>query len=102
MNKEYFCSQLGHSVELSKERLVHIFERHPELQDFADELELTINNPEFILKKVTGELLLIRWFRHVINGKFITAVVVNNESFERKWVVTAFITRKSPKGELYE
>lgn len=102
MNLEYYCSQLGQKIELNTERLDHIFERHPELQDLANELELTIKDPEIILKKVTGELLLIRWFHNVINGKFITAVVVNNQAHGRKWVVTAFVSRKCPTGDLYE
>lgn len=102
MNREYFCSKLRQRVELTKERLTHILERHPELLDFPDELQLTINSPEVILKKVTGELLLIRWFHHVINGKFISVVVINDEVSDRKWVVTAFVSRKSPSGELYE
>ncbi len=61
-----------------------------------------MKNPEMILLKITGELLLIRWFQHVINGKFIVAVVVNSETSNRKWVVTAFVSRKCPIGELYE
>lgn len=80
----------------------HIFERHPELQDFESELELTIRNPEIILQKQTGELLLIRWFENVIDGKIITAVVINDQITKRKWVVTSFITRSCPKGGLYE
>ena len=102
MDIEYLCLKLGQIIELNTERLDHIFERHPELQDFESELELTVRNPEIILQKQTGELLLIRWFENVINGKFITAVVINDQITERKWVVTAFITRRCPKGELYE
>lgn len=102
MEMRYFCSKLGQIVELNLERLDHIYERHSELQDFAIELELTIKNPDIILQKITGELLLIHWFENVINGKFITAVVINDQVKERKWVVTAFTTRSCPKGELYE
>ncbi len=102
MNIAYFCSKLGQIIELNSDRLDHIFKRHSELQDFPNELELTIISPDLILKKFTGELLLIRWFQHVINGKFITAVVITDELNDRKWVVTAFVSRKIPSGELYE
>ncbi len=102
MQTEYLCLKLGQIIELSPERLSHILQRHVELRDFLLEFELTINNPEFILQKQAGELLLIRWFENIINGKFITAVVINDQTLDRKWIITAFITRTCPKGELYE
>lgn len=82
---KYFCKKLVGQIELSKERLAHIQDRHPDL----------------ILLKPTGEILLIHWFPHVLNGKFLTVVVIIDDSLNRNWIITAFVTRKLPKGDLY-
>ena len=102
MKTVYFCLKLAQNIELQIERLDHILDRHPELCSLLTELSLTIQNPELVLLKETGELLFIRWFKDVLNGKFMTVVVIKSDTINRWWVVTAFVTRKLPHGELYE
>lgn len=99
--EEYlFCQSLDVDLHLTKERLKHIIERHPEFKNLVQEFRETIYRPNFILTKVTGELLLVSWHPQLFSGKFM--VVVIRSAPERSWIITAFLSRKLPVGELYE
>lgn len=99
--EEYlFCQSLDIDLHLTKERLDHIIKRHPEFKNLNREFRDTVYRPNFILKKTTGELLLISWHPQLFNGKFMV-VVIRMDSI-RSWIITAFLSRKRPIGELYE
>ena len=95
-----FCQSLDLDLNLTSERLNHIVQRHPEFKNLAKEFRDTVNRPDYIIKKLTGELLLVSWHPQLFNGKFI--VVVIRIDTVRSWVITAFLSRKRPIGELYE
>lgn len=95
-----FCQNLDIDLHLTGERRNHIFRRHPELGNLINEFCETINRPDFIVKKGTGELLLVSWHPQIFNGKFM--VVVIRKDSKRSWIITAFLSRKRPIGDLYE
>ncbi len=78
----------------------HIESRHPELIMFRKEFEETIFRPEKLIRKTTGELLLVRWDSNIFNGKYL--VVVIKADTIRPWIITSFVSRKMPVGENYE
>lgn len=95
-----FCQVFERDLHLTNERKEHILIRHPELRSFKEEFQQACHTPDFLLKKSTGEILLVRWYSQIFNGKFM--VVVVRTTPERIWIVTAFLSRKKPIGELYE
>lgn len=95
-----FCQVLDQDLHLTSERRNHIYIRHPELKSLENEFRNTILLPELILKKVTGEYLLVKWHSLVFGGKFI--VVVFRKDKKRSWIITTYLSRKMPAGEHYE
>lgn len=95
-----FCQSLDIDLNLTDERLNHIIGRHPEFENLINEFCETINRPDFIIKKETGELLLVSWHPQIFNGKFM--IVVIRKDSKRSWIITAFLSRKRPSGEQYE
>ena len=84
-------SKNGVSIRLTEERWFHIVENHDELAGLSDEVLLTIEDPDFIAKGWTDELLAVR----KINDKYLVAVYkeLENDGF----IITAFITKKVDK-----
>ena len=84
-------SKNGVPIRLTEERWFHIVENHDELAGLSDEVLLTIEDPDFIVKGWTDELLAVR----KINDKYLVAVYkeVGNDGF----IITAFITKKVDK-----
>jgi hypothetical protein len=45
--------------------------------------------------------MFARWFDDIMGGKNVIVVVVSTEATAaRHWVVTAFLSRSAPKGDL--
>ena len=84
-------SKNGIPIRLTEERWFHIVENHDELAGLSDEVLLTIEDPEYIVKGWTDELLAIR----KINDKHL--VVVYKELKNDGFIITAFITKKIDK-----
>ncbi len=84
-------SKNGVPIRLTEERWFHIVENHDELAGFSDEVLLTIEEPDFIVKGLIDELLAVR----KINDKYLVAVYkeLENDGF----IITAFITKKADK-----
>jgi hypothetical protein len=95
-----FCQVLDQDLHLTLERRRHIYSRHPELKSLEKEFQNTILLPEVILKKITGEYLLVKWHSFVFGGKFI--VIVFKKDKLRSWIITAYLSRKMPAGEFCE
>ncbi len=66
-------------------------ENHDKLAGLSDEVLLTIEDPDFIVKGWTDEILAVR----KINDKYLVAVYkeLENDGF----IITAFITKKVDK-----
>ncbi len=71
-------SKNGIPIRLTEERWFHIVENHDELAGLSDEVLLTVEDPDFIVKGWSDELLAVR----KINDGF---------------TITAFITKKVDK-----
>jgi len=84
-------SKNGIPIRLTEERWFHIVENHDELAGLSDEVLLTIEDPDFIVKGWTDELLAVR----KINDKYL--VVVYKELENDGFIITAFITNKVDK-----
>nr|HDO81520.1 hypothetical protein [Candidatus Bathyarchaeota archaeon] len=81
-------SKNGIPIRLTEERWFHIVENHDELAGLSDEVLLTVEDPEFIVKGWTDEFLAVR----KINEKYL--VVVYRELENDGFIITAFITKK--------
>ncbi len=84
-------SKNGIPIRLTEERWFHIVENHDELAGLSDEVLLTVEDPDFIVKGWIDELLAIR----KINLKHI--VVVYKEVENDGFIITAFLTKKVDK-----
>ncbi|HIH69351.1 hypothetical protein [Methermicoccus shengliensis] len=84
-------SKNGVPIRLTEERWFHIVENHDELAGLSDEVLLTIEDPDFIVKGWIDELLAVR----KINAKYL--IVVYKELEDDGFIITAFITKKLDK-----
>jgi len=84
-------SKKGVPIRLTEERWFHIVENHDELAGLSNEVLLTVEDPDFIVKGWTDELLAVR----KIDGKYLVAVYKELE--KDGFIITAFITKKVDK-----
>ena len=75
-------SKNGVPIRLTEERWFHIVENHDELAGLSDEVLLTIEDPDFIVKGWTDELLAVR----KINELVVVYKEVGNDGF----IITGF------------
>lgn len=100
-SEEFLFSQIfERDLHLTAERKEHIFIRHPEFRILSKEFQETCHRPDFLIKKSTGEILLVKWHSQIFNGKYMVVVIKCTPL--RIWILTAFLSRKRPSGELYE
>ena len=81
-------SKNGVLVRLTEERWYHIVENHDELAGLSDEVLLTVEDPGFIVKGWTDELLAVR----KLDKRYL--VVVYKELENDGFIITSFITKK--------
>ncbi len=84
-------SKNGVLIKLTEERWFHIVESHDELAGLSDEVLLTVEDPDFIVRGWSDELLAVR----KINDKYL--IVVYKELENDGFIITAFITKKVDK-----
>jgi hypothetical protein len=60
----------GVPIRLTEERWFHIVENHDELAGLSDEVLMTVEYPDFIVKGWTDELLAVRR----VNGRYLVVV----------------------------
>jgi len=89
------------SIELTKERLSHTYDAHPELKPHSRKLAQVIQNPDEIRRSRFDQnvLLFYKYFASIKGGKYINITVKTNN---RNFVFTAYITDKIKAGEPYE
>jgi hypothetical protein len=102
--KVHACPRLNSVVECTAERESHIIQRHPDLlPEHSEKIGMALSDPDQVLwdADYPGTRLFARWFGDVLGGKNVVVVVASSESPEpRHWVVTAFLSRKPPRGTL--
>jgi len=74
---------------LTEERWYHIVENHDELAGLSDEVLLTVEDPDYIVKGWKDELLAVR--------KFVGDKVVYKKLENDGFIITAFLTKKVNK-----
>ncbi|MMZ68473.1 hypothetical protein D1872_311660 [compost metagenome] len=84
-------SRNGVRIRLTEERWFHIVENHDELAGLSDEVLLTVEDPDYIVRGWTDELLAVRR----IDKKYL--VVVYKELGNDGFIITAFITKRIGK-----
>ena len=98
------CPYLETEVEWTAERERHIGERHPELLPaHRTRVEQTVADPDEVRSdgNYPNTRLFFRWYADLLDGKNVVVVVVSAEPPEtRHWIVTAFVARRPPRGDL--
>ena len=74
---------------MTEERWYHIVENHDELAGLSDEVLLTVEDPDYIVKGWKDELLAVR--------KFVGDKVVYKKLENDGFIITAFLTKKVNK-----
>jgi hypothetical protein len=98
------CPYLTGEVEWTEERIRHIGERHPELLPaHRSRIEQTVADPDEVRSDddYPNTQLFFRWYDDLLGGKNVVVAVVSAEEPEvRHWIVTAFVARRPPRGDL--
>ena len=87
-------------MELNDERERHIRDGHGELLlESVEYIARTLDSPDRIQRKIPNDnsLQFCRWYNDL--GKYVVVAVIN-DSRPRKWVVTAYIAGRLPRGEI--
>jgi hypothetical protein len=102
--KTFPCPYLGGEVELSDERESHIAETHPELlPEHEDQIGDTLRDPDQVRRsrRFGNARLFSKWYDDLLTGKHLVVVVVSEAlPKSRDWVVTAYVTRRIPEGDV--
>ena len=102
--KTFSCPYLKGEVELTDERESHIAETHPDLfPEYLTQIGRTLADPDQIRRSIrmSTARLFYRWFEDVRQGKYVVVVVVSEAApAERRWIITAYITRHLTNGEI--
>jgi len=88
-------------IKLSKTVLNHIATRHPEVATYTNAIIKTVQNPDFIIKGLRGELKALKFYTKLhIGPKYL--VVVYRELHAEKVIITAYFTSNVArvKGEV--
>ncbi len=94
------CPYLRGNVEFTDERERHIIDHHPDLlPDHRRYIADTLVDPDQIRQssRFGNARMFSRWFESLRGGKYIVVVVVS-DSYERHWIITAYMARKLAKG----
>ena len=102
--KTFPCPYLAGEVELSDERERHIAETHPELlPEHEDQIRDTLHDPDQVRRsrRFANARLFSKWYDDLVKGKHLVVVVVSEAlPKSRDWVVTAYLTRRIPEGDV--
>ncbi len=87
----------GIKIRITKERLKHILENHPEIKGMEHLILETIENPDLILEGDYEEYLAVKKYLKtpVSENKYL--VVVYREFENDGFVITAYFTRRYSK-----
>ena len=98
---EYFpCPYLGDVVEVTDERYAHVLAGHTDLVlAYWSRVPETLAHPDLVFRsdKDPDGMVFIRWYDDLEKN---VLVVVIRDGNGRLWLVTAYMTRNVPKGEV--
>jgi hypothetical protein len=81
-------SKSGVPIRLTDERWCHIVENHDDLAGYYDEVLLTVENPDFVMRGYRGALVAVR----SLGRRKYLAVIYRELSRKDGFVITAFFT----------
>jgi len=97
------CPYLNGEVELTKERELHIAQRHPDLlPDHRDRIASTLADPDQVRRSVRfgSAKLFSRWYPDLRGGKHVVVVVVSEvDPNQRHWIITSYMARSLVEGD---
>lgn len=100
------CPYLDKDVELTNEREHHITLRHPDLlPKYRQCIPDTLMSPDRVSRssRMKNARLFSRWFDSLRGGKYVVVVVVSDpDPEERRWIITAYMTRRLARGGIIE
>ena len=98
------CPYLHGDVELTDERERHIATHHPDLvPEHSHCIAETLAEPDELRidADYPNTRLFLRWYEDLRAGKYVAVAVVSDQpSGTRHWIVTAFVARKPPRGDV--
>ena len=97
---EFFqCPYLGGAVECTDERYAHVLAGHSDLALYYwERVAETLADPGHVIRSNTWEngTLFLRYYDDL--EKLVVAVVISDPG--RDWLITAYITGNTPRGEI--
>lgn len=84
-------------VELTDERLRHIYQFHPEVRRFQKHFRTVLAQPDLIRRSVHDPATLIFYGRFAPAKKFLAIVVKTNR---RNFILTAYLTHRIKHSSL--
>lgn len=94
------CPYLGGAVELSDNREQHVRADHSGLPtDVFNYVAGTLASPDLVLRKrpTDNTIQFYRWYYDL--NKYMVVVVVDDDA-PRYWIVTAYVSHRTQRGEL--
>ena len=94
------CPYFGGDVEVTDERYAHVLEEHFDLaQRYWGRVAETLADPDRVYqsRQDSKGSVFIRWYDDL--NKNVLVVTISDPD-GRNWLVTAYMTRKTPKGEV--
>lgn len=92
---------LGKTVELTKERKEHIFQRHPDVIPHFSKIKQVLLDPDQV--RIDNQdprvLLFYKYFSTISEGKYLAVVVKTDD---RNFILTCYSTYRIKSGEEYE
>lgn len=104
MPQRFPCPFLGTDVELTDEREAHIRQKHSDvLGEGFDLIAQTLAAPDLIRGDAAAPntLKFSRWYHVDSRGRNAVVIVVSDQGPPRRdWIVTAFVARRVPEGNV--
>ncbi|MDD5187214.1 MAG: hypothetical protein PHF57_03295 [Methanoregula sp.] len=88
-------SRTGFQIRVTDERWAHITESHDYMAGYLDHVIETVENPDWLVKGWTDEVIAIKQYPVSPSGK--KSLVVVYKDLNEGFVITAFITSKHEK-----
>ena len=97
--RRFYCPRLHSNVELTRERLRHIRERHPALVGYAYEIPEALAHPDAMRRSTwtASTWLFLRWLPKAHAS--LVVVVVSPPAFASlPWIITAYLSKHELTG----
>lgn len=98
------CPHLNGDVELTDERERHIAAHHPDLMaEHSARIAETLSDPDEVRTDTDypNTRVFLRWCDELREGKYVAVAVISDQPLgSRHWIVTAFLARKPPRGDI--